>query len=116
MRREQRITKGWHYQEVYSKGGSWANRLLVLRAVPNGLDFSRFGFVASKRVGKAVVRNRVKRLLRECARLAAVEPDADIVLIARKPAADASYHDLNRAMQQLLVRAHLLVSEQTQSE
>ncbi len=108
MRREQRITKGWHYRQVYSKGGSWANRHLVLRAAANGLDFSRFGFVASRQVGGAVVRNRGKRLLRENARLSAVKPGHDLVFIARKPAADADYHEMGRAMQQLLLRAHLL--------
>lgn len=83
---------------------------MVLRAAPSGLPFTRCGFSVGKKVGKAVVRNRVKRRLREIARLSSIKPGWDIVLIARPGAAAASYADLDRATADLLGRARLLSS------
>lgn len=60
-----------------------------------------------KRVGKAVRRNQVKRRLREAARLTPVAAGWDIVLVARAPAATASYADLQGALSQLLRRARI---------
>jgi ribonuclease P protein component len=80
----------------------------VLRYQPNGLDRTRYGFAVGRRVGKAVERNRVRRLLREAARLTPVRPGADIVLIARPAAAGAGYTEVRAAVTELLRRARLL--------
>lgn len=108
MRKEQRLRKSKDFVAVRREGRSWANRLLVLGARPNGLGVTRFGFSISKRVGKAVVRNKVKRRLREAARLANVRNGWDIVFIVRKDASVADYHRLDGAMRNLLDRANLL--------
>jgi len=108
MRREERLTKRKDFETVYKKGRSWANNLLVLRALPNEVGASRYGFAVGKRLGGAVVRNRVKRRLREGARLTPVRDGWDIVLIARQHAVDTDYHTLKRAMEELLARAQLL--------
>ena len=107
MKREQRLTHGYQFSKVYSQGKSWVNELLVMKAVPNGLEQSRFGFSVSKRIGKAVVRNRVKRMLRECVRLAPYKPGWDVVFIARNPVSEAGYHRVDRAVGQLIKRADL---------
>lgn len=82
--------------------------MVVLRARPNGLQSSRFGFVASKRLGKAVTRNRTKRLLREIARSVPTKPGWDLVLVARTQAAKSDYHQLRAGVERLLSRARLL--------
>ena len=83
------------------------NRLLVLRALPNGLGHSRFGFVVSKRVGNAVSRNLVKRRLREVVRQYRVKDGWDAVIIARRGAADAEFLQLKRSTNNLLRRTKL---------
>ncbi len=82
-----------------------------MKALPNGLSLSRYGFTVSRRVGKAVVRNRVKRLLREILRQTQLKPGWDIVFIARPSAARANYESLGKSVRGLLFRAGLLVGE-----
>jgi ribonuclease P protein component len=82
----------------------------VIKAMPNGLSLSRYGFSVTKKVGKAVQRNRLKRLLREIMKLQSLRPGWDIVLIARPVAVNADYHQLERAVTKLLARAQLLES------
>lgn len=84
--------------------------MAVMKATPNGLSLSRYGFSVSKKVGKAVRRNRVKRLLREIMREQPLKPGWDIVIIARPQAAGAGFRQMQRAVTGLLARAHLLES------
>lgn len=88
-----------------------ANGLLVLRLASNDLNHSRFCFVAGKRVGNAVVRNRVKRRLREVVRNADFQPGWDAIIMARRGAGDANYAQLERATQNLMRRSGLTASE-----
>jgi ribonuclease P protein component len=96
---------------VYAEGKSWSDKEVVLRALPNKLNSLRFGFVVSRRVGKAVVRNHVRRLLREIVRQVPVKQGWDIVLIARVPAAAADFKTLGKSVRGLLSRADLYVGK-----
>ena len=88
-----------------------ANNLLVLRSVPNQLQHNRYGFITSKRLGKAVVRNRVRRRLREGVRSLATRPGWDVVISARAPAAQADFQELKTAVANLFARAGILAED-----
>ena len=105
---EERLRSESDFGAVYRKGRSWANELVVLKALPNGSETVRCGFAVGKRVGKAVVRNRVKRRLREVVRSLPKKGGWDIVFIARQAASQASFDALRRAVEQVLTRANLL--------
>jgi ribonuclease P protein component len=111
MRGEQYLTKSEQYALVYEKGRSWASGLMVMKALPNQLSFSRYGFSVSKRLGGAVVRNRVKRRMREIMRALPLEAGWDIIFIARPKAAAASFAVLEKTVRGLLSRAGILARE-----
>ncbi len=109
MKRVERLKKPEQFSLVYNQGISQANQLLVIRAKSNGLDLFRYGISINKRVGKAVIRNRIKRILREILRLASLPPGWDIILIVRGPAAQSDYKQLETAVFSLLNRAHIMM-------
>jgi ribonuclease P protein component len=84
---------------------------MVLIKLPNEREISRFGVAAGRSVGTAVRRNRAKRLLREALRasLQSIHPGWDVVVIARRPMAEATFQSTQAALTSLLGKAHLLV-------
>jgi ribonuclease P protein component len=109
MERKYRLRLNADFQRIRREGKVWTNDLIVLCALPNNLELSRFGFAVSRRVGKAVVRNRVRRRMREAVRLrrAAIAAGWDMVFIARSTIAYATFAEISRAVERLLRRANL---------
>lgn len=108
MSKWEHLTTKDQFHQVYSRGRSRANNLVVVKLLPNGLAVNRFGFVAGKRLGKAVLRNKAKRWLRESVRPLPAKPGWDIVFIPRQPVASANYHLVRAAVMDLLSRSGVL--------
>jgi ribonuclease P protein component len=95
-------------------GRRWSAPAFVLEArsrpeQTNGATEARFGFTVSKKIGSAVVRNRVRRRLRALVAMLApsqARPDHDYVLIARPGAVDRTHRDLKADLEQALSRVH----------
>ncbi len=87
-----------------------ANKLLIIYILKNKYGYNRVGFTVSKKVGKSVIRNRVKRLLRESYRLneEKILQGYDIIFIARNTASKASYKEIENAMMHLFRKMKLV--------
>ncbi len=97
------------FRRLYSSTGQ-ANGFLVLYARPNRSGTNRIGITASKKLGKAVIRNRVRRRLREIYRLneERFSPGWDIVVVARSRSISASFGQLTNAYLSLAEKAGIL--------
>ena len=110
MRNIDSLKNTLEFKEVYGKGISVADRLLVLYCLKNDDERSRLGISVSKKVGNSVVRHRLMRLIRESyLSLKSLLPAGySIVVIARVQAADKSFSDILSAMQHLLRKQGIL--------
>ena len=108
MEAKLRLTRRRDFSAVFRGGQVWGNRLLAVRAGANGLDHNRYGFIISKRLGKAVVRNKIRRRLKEGIRSQPTRPGWDVIVSARPSAAEASFQQLGASVAKLLGQAGIL--------
>ena len=111
MNKKQRIKKNEEFSQVFKHGRSVANRQFVLYVLKKeGQPYFRLGLSINKRVGHAVTRNRIKRYIREVFRTKSDEivANVDYVVIARKPTATMTYHEVEKSLIHVLKKARSL--------
>ena len=113
MQRPFRLRRSAEFDRVRSEGRSWQHPFVAMAVAPNTLGHNRYGFVASRRLGGAVVRNRVRRILREIVRLSAprLKPGFDITFVARNAVVGQPYSKVMAALDELFRRANLWQEE-----
>jgi ribonuclease P protein component len=142
LRRDLRLRRRADFDSVYKRGRIFNDPLLVLRTLPNNLPHNRYGFVTSKRLGGAVVRNRVRRRLQEIVMASQGWPAAadsprgepgqdggpdprsqdasprgyDLVLSAKAATVGATFQELTASVRRLYAKGGLLAEPDAQGE
>lgn len=105
-----RLRQSSDFERLRRVGRTYRQSSLVFSYTPNGLPHNRYGFITSKRLGNAVTRNRVRRLLREAVRL--LHPSLiqgyDVVLIAQAGLVAQPFETVKRILRELSMQAGLV--------
>lgn len=111
----EKLRKNLEFRAVYRRGKSFSNSLLVLYVSKNNKNLNKVGISVSKKVGKSVIRSRVKRLISESYRLNkdSIKKGYDLVFVARNACNDKSYFEIEKALKNLFKKAGLLINEKT---
>lgn len=98
LRPHERVRKRKDFLYIYKKGSRYRGKGLVLIYLSNNLNYSRMAVVASKKIGNAVVRNRIKRRFRALYRTnkSALKGTFDLVVITEKSIRDMSSNEVHK--------------------
>ena len=110
-----RLLSKQDFEKIKKGGQKFQGRFFGLLVFQTHLEFSRFGFIISKKVSKkAIQRNRAKRLLRETARtfLPMVKPGFDILVLGKKDLVERSLVEIRSEMQWLLKKSGVIKFEE----
>ena len=107
------IKKDYEFRKIYKHGKSFANKYLVVYILKNKTDRTRIGISISKKVGNAVTRNRIRRLIKETYRLNTIENIKErlrlsIYFQSSERLKNATYKDIEKAMTHLMRKNKLL--------
>ncbi|MCP3032229.1 ribonuclease P protein component [Halobacillus sp. A1] len=110
MKKTYRIKKNKEFQKVFQHGQSFANRQLVLYYLKKDQSHFRIGLSVSKKIGHAVMRNQIKRYLRQAFHELEenIKPEYDLVVIARKPTHQMDFHEIKSSLTHVLYKSKLL--------
>ncbi|HKK96277.1 MAG TPA: ribonuclease P protein component [Anaerovoracaceae bacterium] len=106
MLNEQILRNQKDFKKVYKKGKSKSDRLIVVLYVKNNFSYSRIAFLASKKVGNSVKRNRAKRLMKQAFKNLEIElkEGYDIIFIARNTINDTKCYEVEKSIKNAISR------------
>ncbi len=113
MKRATTVKENYEFRRIYAKGKSGVSPCLVVYCRPNRRENNRLGVTVSAKIGHAVIRNRVRRRLREIFRLSQPEMKQgyDVILVARSRAVRATYRELTKDYLRVCEKLALLEKE-----
>jgi len=105
LKKQNRLKKKKDFEKVFKEGKSFKNDFLIVKINENSLKFPRFGFVVSKKVsGKSVVRNKIKRRLRELVKekVRKIEDKSiDCIFIALPKSKNRDFEEIGKVVENL---------------
>lgn len=109
-----KLKKNYEFKKVYGEGRYYVEKYVVMYIIMNDSAMNRVGFSVSKKVGKSVVRNRVKRLMKEAYRQFAgcIKTGYDIVFTARAGSGTATFSEIEKNIASIIKKAKLKKSEE----
>ena len=110
MLKQNILRKQADFDKLYKNGKSAGDRYVVVFARPNGLEITRTAFLASKKVGNSVARNRARRLMKESYRLslADIPTGMDIIFIARNTIKNKKQDEVERSLRAALTKVGII--------
>jgi ribonuclease P protein component len=104
------LKKNYEFKRLYNKGKNSASQYVAVYCRPNGGSSSRLGITVSGKIGGAVIRNRIRRRLKEIYRTNEhrLKPGFDIVIAARRKCISASYHEIEASVFAVFRKLNLL--------
>lgn len=109
MKKSLRLTKNLEYKRVYRSGRRWSSPFFTMYIKKNHLGHSRLGVSVSKKVGKSVVRNKVKRRVKEAFRknIGNISKGNDIVISAKPPVVNLNFDRIEQELKSLFRRGRI---------
>ncbi len=113
LSRVNRLRKRYQFNYIYKNGTHISSNLLVLYFLPSKTKSIKVGFAVTKKIGKATVRNLMRRRLREIVRksLPNLKQNYNIIIVARENILNASFEDISKEYNNLILKADLLSNE-----
>ena len=110
VKRATTVKENYEFRRIYAKGRSGVSPCLVVYCRPNKRPNNRLGVTVSAKLGHAVVRNRVRRRLREIFRLSQpkMRKGYDVIIVARSRAVTAPYREMEKAYLRVCEKLELL--------
>ena len=108
---KKKLSKTSEFKKVFSEGRRIEGKNLIIFFLKNDYNFNRPGIIIKKEIGKAVVRNKIKRRLKEAFRLInkKLSPGYDIIMLAKNNIKESNYFEICQDLESLLYKGKLFL-------
>jgi ribonuclease P protein component len=108
---KRKLSKTSEFEKVFSEGRRIEGKNLIIFILKNDYDFNRLGIIVKKEIGKAVVRNKIKRRIKETGRRLNKKllPGCDIIVLAKNNVREANYFEICYDLKGLLYKGKLFL-------
>ena len=117
LKRVNRLKKRYQFSYVYKAGNHFSGKAMVLYATTSKTKDIKVGFAVTKKIGKAIKRNLVRRRLREIVKkqLPNLKQNYNIILVARDNVSNFSFEELSKQFSDLVKKAEILLEDEKNS-